>query len=363
MSKTIANSIHIVEPTLFDQTGHGYSYVQSLLLAPNAKNFAIELWIDKRGINLFNAATCVSNLYFRRKFRQLQKIFLYTKLIFRPIKIFVSTADLWDLKILNFLHKLPFTKAKIYLHFHQFKQTTNKLKALKSLAQDSEINILTPTQRLIDIFIGNGFKNCKVVPCPTFYPEPKNLVQHSEFKRVVYAGAARNDKGFPLVLELIAHLRKEGISIPCEVQISAPNSNRYDKNCQAALDVLHKIPRDNLTLHTHTLEKDQYLGLFAHSICLLLYDQSSYSDKFSGIALDAFYAGCPIITIENTWMGDVATEYKAGIALANYELTTIVKAINTIIKDYNFYHNNAKLAAKNLRKLHDPNNTLLSLCH
>lgn len=354
--------LNIIEPTLFDQTGHSYSYVQSLLQANKEFGYTVKVWCDQRGRDLFAEQACSVQPYFKRALRQAQKLWLYLKLIRKPGIIFIGTSDLWDLKIMACLVSIFHPQAKVCLHFHQFKQTPEKLNALREIAQQQHrLHIFTPTEKLSQIFTNNGFEQCTVVPCPTFTP-PRTIDQTTgEFKKVLYAGAARSDKGFPTVVQLLAFLRANDINTPFEMQISAPNSQRYDQATTKALQILPTIDAHNLTLHRHTLDQTQYLNLFNNSICLLIYDQENYKDKFSGIALDAFYAGCPIITVKNTWMGETAEKYNAGIALDNLDMPNINAAIETIIQNYAVYNANAKQAAVELQQLHDPRHTLALL--
>ncbi len=359
MHKQILN---LIEPTLYDQTGHSYGYVMSLIKANSDCTFDMRVWLDRRGKHLLANTTSTAKAYFFRPLRQLQKLFLYLKLLRRTETIFISTTELWDLKILAFYSKYFTTKAKIVLHFHQFKQTHSKINALKKLALVATgFTILTPTDRLTNIFKTSGFNNCKTIACPTF-SAPRNVNNNTaKFSKVLYAGAARRDKGFPTVINLLQHFRTQQNNIPFEIQVSAPNSQRYDEATQQALQLLETIPGNNLILHKATLDQSQYLDLFNNSICLLLYDKNDYSDKFSGVALDAFYAGCPIITVKNTWMGDTTEKYQAGIALDNYDNTIIQQAIENIIKNYAKFNHNAKCAAIELSAAHDPMNTLVAI--
>lgn len=354
--------LHLIEPTLFDQTGHGFSYAHSLVQANSEFGFDLQLWIDQRANNLFSKEQVTTHTYFIRSIRQVQKIALYLKLLRQGGIIFVSTCDLWDLKILSFYTRLCGKNSRIFLHFHQFKQTTTKLAALRKIAKHCRnITILTPTSKLAKIFTNNGFRNCTVVPCPTFTPVRNAITHEAKFSKILYAGAARSDKGFATVIQLLQFMRENNSKLPFEIQISAPNSQRYDQDTTNALQMLENITKNNLTLHKDTLNQDQYLSLFNNAICLLLYDQNSYQDKFSGIALDAFYAGCPIITVKNTWMGDTAEFYGAGIALEDLSVTAISNAITAIIADYATYTAKAKIAAVALQKLHDPKNTLVAI--
>jgi len=359
MHKQILN---LIEPTLYDQTGHSYGYVLSLINANLDFNFDIQIWLDRRGKDLLKNSSGTARAYFFRPARQLQKLFLYLKLLKRPETIFISTTELWDLKILAFYTKYFASNAKIVLHFHQFKQTGPKLAALRAIALTAtNFTILTPTDRLTNIFKANGFNKCKTVPCPVFSTPRDTSNSTAKFSKILYAGAARRDKGFPTVINLLQHFRSQQNRTTFEIQISAPNSQRYDDATQQALELLQSIPSDNLILHKATLDQSQYLKLFNNSICLLLYDKNDYSDKFSGVALDAFYAGCPIITVKNTWMGDTAEKYQAGIALDNYDNASIQQAAEQIINNYAQYHNNAKKAALELSAVHDPRNTLQSI--
>lgn len=354
-------TLNLIEPTLYDQTGHSYGYVLSLINANNDFDFDINVWLDRRGKNLLQNTNGKAHVYFFRPLRQLQKLFLYFKLLRRTETIFISTTELWDLKILALYSKYLTPKAKVVLHFHQFKQTRSKLSALRAIAPAAKnFIILTPTDRLTNIFKVNGF-NCKTMPCPVFSTPRDVNKSTAKFSKILYAGAARRDKGFPIVINLLQHFRKQHNNTIFEIQVSAPNSQRYDEATQQALQLLQTIPNDHLILHRATLEQSQYLDLFNNSICLLLYDKNDYSDKFSGVALDAFYAGCPIITAKNTWMGDTAEKYQAGIALDNYDNASIHKATEQIINNYEQYHINAKKAALELSAAHDPKNTLIAI--
>lgn len=352
-------SLHIVEPTLYDQTGHGYSYVLSILQANVTYNYPIQVWLDKRGKNLFQNINCLTHKYFYRHLRRLQKFCLYFRLLRTSDTIFITTSELLDLQIIIFYSKFISIRAKIFLHFHQFKQTPKKLKALHHMVKHGHnIQILTPTQKLADVFARQGWQNCAVIPCPTFYPSRDIIEITATCHKVLYAGAARADKGFPLVVALLQYLRNANIQTVFEIQISKPNSQRYDTRTAQALELLSSLPKDNLILHSDTLEQTEYLNLFNNAICLLLYEQNSYHDKFSGVALDAFYAGCPVITIRDTWMGDVTERFDAGIALTTLTVTELHKSIEFITANYASFQSNAKKAAKELQKLHDPINTL-----
>jgi glycosyltransferase involved in cell wall biosynthesis len=352
------NKLNLIETTLHDLTGHSYSYVQCLLKANEAYNFDMHVWMDRRAKNLLDKSVCTPHPYFYRPLRQLQKIFLYFKLLRQPGVIFVGTSELWDLQILAFFAKHFKPKAKVFVHSHQFKQTPKKIASLKRIAQlGLDFTLVTPTEKLANIFREQGLR-CDVLECPTYPPMTNMPNKTAKFSKVLYAGAARSDKGFSDVIKVLKYNRAQGKNTLFEIQISPPSSGRYDAGVQVALQELHALPHRNLILHQDTLTEEQYLHLFENAICLLIYKQKDYHDKFSAVALDSFYAGCPIITAKNTWMGDVAQRYNAGVALDSYAPELVQAAIDKISANYLEYHNNAKRAARELLELHDPKRTL-----
>src|SRR5690606_21868663 len=155
------------------------------------------------------------------------------------------TAGRTDLVLLNYLlRRVPLAKQpKIFLHFHQFKVSPKKISILKKIAQqNNQFVILAPTQALIDIFKQNGFTQCEVVACPS-YPPARSVTIDDEpiFRKVIYAGAARADKGFPELVKFVQYLSTQSLSLPLEIQVSSPFSGRYDEASEQALVQLKKL--------------------------------------------------------------------------------------------------------------------------
>ncbi|MFU8798093.1 MAG: glycosyltransferase, partial [Gammaproteobacteria bacterium] len=160
------------------------------------------------------------------------------------------------------------------------------------------------------------------------------------------------------VVDLISYCEKSGKKIPFELQTSVPNSGRYDSDTVQAMKVLSQLSYPYLKVQTSTQDCEQYLNFFKHGICLLLYDEKHYHDKFSGVTLDAFNNGCPVITARNTWMGEQVLQYHAGIVVDDYSPQTVLAALENIIKNYVQFSVNATIAAEQLEKIHNPKYTL-----
>ena len=369
-------SLHLIEPTLTGLSGHEYGYVASLISANKNFNFDIHVWLGKNASNKniiskllsINKYSVTIHKYFIRSIRQIQKFFLYYRLLKNNQTFYVCTSGLIDLRICDFLNKIfkctnsNLNKKSVFFHFHQFNKTTNKIQKLTKIALDSKKNfkILTTTGNLAKIFIDSGFSNVKHIACPSF--APKNTIEKLQcsFNKILYAGAARADKGFSLVVDTIVAMQDKYSNLPFYLQISAPSSNRYDSKTLLSLSKLQKIVSFNhkIKLYRNALIDQQYQELFFGAICLLVYEQEKYSDKFSGVTLDAFYAGCPVITVSGTWMGDITSRFDAGIVLQQLTITTVSEAILKVKEKYGYYHTNAKRAAEYLIITHDPKHSL-----
>ncbi len=354
--------LHLLEPTLADQTGHCHGYVQSLIEANRAQDLALHVWLDRRGRHLYSGLPIHSHGYFSRRLRQWQKLWCLRSLIKSQQNIFIPTAGRTDLVYLNWLLKGKKYSGKIFLHFHQFKATSKKMALLKRIAAaHPQFIIMTPTEGLSVIFKESGFLNCEWVPCPGYAPRSHPDNKNPQFGKIIFAGAARSDKGFPEVVRFVEYMTQRLPSVRFEIQISPPHSGRYDKASESALSRLKNVTHPNLVLHERTLGRGAYQALFTNAICLLTYDPDSYRHKFSGVALDAFYAGCPVISVVNTWTGETTKRFEAGIALTHRSPENMFIALQTIRKNYAHYQKNAKHASTILQQEHSPQNTLRTI--
>ena len=349
--------LNLIEPTLFDQTGHEYMYSFCLGKASQKTQFELIIWARKTTQHLSRLVSlCQVKNYFYRPIRQLQKFLLYAKLCLtrEPQVIFVATAGLFDLILLYFLSKyLSKQQNLIVLHFHQFTLNHKKQKKLLFYAKKvpKQMIIVTPTDKLTQIFTNTGFKSCHTIACPT-YPNVKTDAQ-DKFSKILYAGAARADKGFPQVVKYFEYMRSIENNILFEIHAAPPSCKKYDIPSKQALEKLTKQKNSHLILHLATLEQAEYQQAFQGAICLLLYNQQDYHNKFSAVALDALYAGCPIITTANTWISQIVQQHTAGIVLENIELSVIHQAVTEIQHKFRDYSYGSKQAGKILANKHD----------
>jgi len=342
--------VHVVEPTLVSEAGHCSTVVQGLVGAGPGLNF--QLWVGSGAVIPTLEATGVSiNRHFRRRLRKWQGFLLYRRLLRRPGAIVVPTAGRFDLAALHYAASGLIPPNKVYLYFHHLRLSPAKTTALRRLAQaQPRVTLLGTTDYIVERLRNLGFANTQVVlPLPVAEPVEGPT---APFRHVLVAGAARPDKGFGQIVDLIEHLAAIGATLPIAVQVSGDHYDRHDPRTADDLRRLRAIRYPGLRLLSETLRRDEYAALFRGAIALQPYDREEYADKISGITLDAFTAPAPIVTLSQTWMARMAERFDAGVATPDARAETLLCALNQIAAEYARYRDNARLAGQHLRAQH-----------
>ncbi len=347
--------LHIIEPTLSNQAGHCHGYIHSLLKAnKEKKRFKFKIWHNHQGRKLFEN-DCQSVAFFNRSIRKVQLFFCGLYLMLGKGIIFIPTSGRVEIIVLHILSKLIHYKRPIFLHFHQVHFSNAKKRCLKTIAKKADnLQIISTTLALKQEFMELGFKNCYQVNCPSYLPNHQENVVN--FSHVLYAGAMRMDKGFPLAVDLVAHMH--GSQVPFHLQCSASPMGKIDAACQKALIKLNAFEDKYLKKTFNTLDNQQYLQEFSGAITLLLYDTKEYANKFSGVSLDSICHGAPVITFKGTSISQTIEHYQAGIVLEKRDLKSIETAILRIKDNYEEFQKACFKAAKELKILHHPARTL-----
>jgi hypothetical protein len=343
------DTIHIVEPTLMTETGHCYSFINSLCQASHGVRLC--LWVNRYANISFSDTNVQIKPYFYRKIRRLQCYFLYKKLLETPGKLFISTASVGDFALMNWASSGTVQKNKVYLYFHWLNMSDKKFAYLKKLArQQPNVVILGPTPLVVKVFEEAGFNNAHLVPYPISAQTQTSKFEHGDFKGLLYAGAARQDKGISHVVDLVEHMNKLALQIPFKLQNSPDHHGQYDAATKADLQRLEKMNYPYLKLFPETLNAEEYANLFAGVICIQLYNPTLFADRISGVTLDALSAGSPIVTTAGTWIARMVQRFDAGVVIGSTEPEKTLSAIQKIMADYARYNKNAYVAGLTLRQ-------------
>ena len=345
----IPETINIIEPTLMTETGHCFSFLTSLCRA--AKKTPLRLWINRNASVAFTGENIEVRRYFYRRIRRFQCYRLYKKLLATREKLFVSTAGTADLMLLDWASKGKIPQGKVYLYFHWLNISDKKIDRLRQISRKQpDVTILGPTPSVINAFRQAGFKNARMAPYPISEQARHHIAEHNIFTGLLYAGAARQDKGISEVVDLVEHLDKLGLQIPFRLQNSPDHRGKYDAITKAEIQRLEKIAYPYLHLYPETLSPDEYAHLFAGAICIQLYNTDLFSDRISGVTLDALTAGSPIIATGGTWIARMVQRFDAGIIVDSTEPKDVLTAVKKIITEYPHYSKNAFAAGQVLQR-------------
>ena len=340
-------AIQIVEPTLESYSGHCHSLVSSFCRA--AADLDIRLWAGK-GAQHFNFGPNVSvQPYFGRRFRLFQSLLLFRRLLRNPFPLFIPTGRRSDLTLLDWAAGKPIPRNRVFLYFHWVRETPGKLNSLRRIAaRQPNLVILGTTPTVVDVFRRCGFAHAFLLPYP---PAQAQRPAATPFRHLLYAGAARQDKGFREVVDFVELLARRQEKIPVTVQVSADHYGKYDAAAtREDLTRLRSSGYAPLALAAETLSPEDYAGLFPGSICLQLYNRADFRDRVSGVTLDALAHGAPIVATAGTWIAKMIEPFGAGVAIEEPTPANLRRAVSRIIDGYAGFQDRAFQAGQAQRQ-------------
>ena len=323
--------LEVVEPTLEGYSGHCHALVASFARA--AASMRIDLWSGRGSADMDFGPHVAVHPMFRRRTRLPQMLFLLRRLLRRPEPIVVTTARRSDLALVGLAASGRVPPDRVFLYFHWFRESARKLAFLRRMsARLPDIVILGTTDSVVEAFRRGGFANVVLLPYPA--PAPPGDSAPVPFRRLLFAGAARQDKGFGTIVDLVELLAARKEDIPIAVQITADHYGKYDAATRADIARLEAARYPLLTLIRETPSPEEYAANFPGSICLQPYDRAEFRDRVSGVTLDALAHACPIVATAGTWSAAMIEPFGAGIALADPDAESLYAAAKTAIAEH-----------------------------
>lgn len=347
----MAEPLHVVEPTLVDEAGHCHSFIDAVCSAGPDRHF--EVWSGQPARPLFGDLPQVTlHPYFRRRIRRLQAPWLYRRLLREPGRIFVPTAGATELASADLSAGERIAPGKASFFFHWIRDTPRKRRRLARVARrQPHLRVLGAAPEIVAVLREVGFRDAHLVPYPLSLralPERAG----GEFRHLLFAGAARVDKGFGRVVDLVQLLKQRKARTPIAVQTSTRHYGKRDPTVAADLARLDALAYPALRAEPETLESDAYRELFRGAICLQPYVREEFERRVSVVTIEALASGSPVITTAGTWMADVVERNGAGIALDDPSAAALLEAVETVISGYERFSANARKAAEVVREEH-----------
>lgn len=352
--------MNIVEPTLEGESGHCRSFLLSLCGAGIGREVSFRVYGGKRAnLSGVEGARCEVIRFFSRRYRRLQAFALYRRLLRETGRIFVSTAGRTDMVLLDLAAKGGIPPGKVFLYFHWLRPSPRKMAYFRRFAVSHPgVTVLGPTDAVIGPFRECGFRDARVVPYPITPSGPDRERSGDRFRHILFAGAARRDKGFSRVVDLMCDMTARGVAIPFSIQASPDHYEKHGEGIQADLERLRKVSPPWLKMFPDTLGGEGYRAMFQGAIVLQPYARDDFADRVSGVTLDAFSAGAPVIATAGTWMARVADRFAAGAAVEDLSPPALLSAVETIRADYPRYHRNALEGGRALQEEHSARHLL-----
>ncbi len=344
-------TVNVIEPTLEGVSGHSLNVVRSLCAAGAGLRF--RLWIGREAtLSVLEGIADELRPYFRRRLRKVQAYLLYRRLLRKREPIVVTTAGTLDLYALDWAATGVIPSSIVFLYFHQVRRLTDKkLERFRRLARrQPNLVLMGTTPAITEIFRACGFPNATTLSLPPGLRADAFPSEPPQFQRLLYAGAARTDKGFGAIVDLVAHLAATGSSVPITVQTSGDHYGRYHAQIRMHLERLQRSRYAPLTTLPDPLGPEQYAALFPGSISLQPYQPAEYASKTSAITLDSLIAGCPVVTVAGTWMAEIVERFGAGVVIAEPTQAALWQACSKVIADYPRYRDNALRAGAQMRR-------------
>ena len=234
--------IEVVEPTLEGEAGHCRSFLLSLCGAGRGREVAFRVYGGKRAsLPGAEGARCEVVPFFSRRLRRLQAFILYRRLLRGGGRIFVSTAGRTDMVLLDLAAKGEIPPGKVFLYFHWLRPSPRKMAYFRRFAVSHPgVTVLGPTNAVIGPFRECGFRDARVVPYPITPSGPDKERSEDRFRHILFAGAARRDKGFSRVVDLVCDMAAQGMAIPFSIQASPDHYEKYGEGIPDDLDRLRK---------------------------------------------------------------------------------------------------------------------------
>jgi len=365
--------IALIEPYLVDYTGHFYNFVTELRRGFNKayQEDVVDIFVSKKCIldkPFSKILPEVKNLgrrnFFARIFEHLLFLLRFYKVL-RKIKknydILVFTSSVDDWRVLLLAYSLN-TKKPTFMYIHNISFNAKQKLILKYLGwrKKNHLYILSAVEAenvqpdLIN-FLRN--KHCKLL---LGAPYPLRILQNfpslhksGNIFYISYLGDARKEKGFIEFVNFIFYSKRNKLNNSFILQCNSPRWG-YEPEVENVAKNIKKENLEGVILIDQNLTSEEYKkNLIDSSVVFLLYDPKRYAYYISGILLEAFSYGKPVVVRKGSWLEWQVSRYGGGVIVEDARPETIRSAVEKIKLDYEKYSRGAFEAGKELYKKHN----------
>jgi glycosyltransferase involved in cell wall biosynthesis len=192
------------------------------------------------------------------------------------------------------------------------------------------------------------------MPSTTFDDtEAKNALEQSELRlsdnteranfNVLFPSLMRKPKGYDLSISVIRMLSKKQTDTCYQCTL------RYIplEGTPLKLIKLAQKARVFANIAEGVLRPDEFKRMLAGAdIIVLPYQPSEFSNRTSGLLIDALLCGVPVVVQKGTWLGNLVARYDCGALAETASPEAYIKAIELVAANHHQYRKNAIKAGK-----------------
>lgn len=336
--------LHIIEPALRNDAGHCHALVRALAGAAQERA-ETTVWADRGAQAVWRSPGRLQPL-FRRHWRHWQSLWLLRRLLREPGRVLVTTAGSASFATAVLAARGEIPPKKLFLFVHWLGAKSSKARWLAAIARrQPNLEVLAPTSSVGAFFESCGFRTTVVGYPLESAAQDADSSRPPTFRHLLVAGGARIDKGFSAVVDLVAEMQRKGLSVPIVVQTSQEAGKTPDTRLAAEVARLHRTGYAALSLRESATEPEAWRAMFEGALVIQPYRAADFTDRVSGVTLDAIAAGAPLIVTDGTWMAQLVRRHDAGAATADLSGPGLWRAVETVLGRYAHFAANTRRAA------------------
>jgi len=279
---------------------------------------------------------------------------MYYKRIFSEITqkadlVLITSANSYHILAALSLSKL---NCPVFLYFHTLELPQTKRSMLFRVLSRYRLGVKNPIFLLAPFELDPQEIREKITraripfyssaPYPLRFPAPFQ----KEFETIIssafclgYFGDARLDKNFPRIVDFTLRKHEEYSFI---IQCNPPASGVYEDDVLKSVQKLKKDILENVTVLDKPLSEQEYCEFLNKvSAVLCIYDPIQYKRRVSGILLEAWCLGKPVIVLRGSWLAEQVEKLGGGVVVEDTEIETLERAVEEIKNNYQWYFEKA----------------------
>ena len=209
----------------------------------------------------------------------------------------------------------------------------------KRLERSDQVFLMHSTEQIADEFSTDWSVSLPVLPHPSTTFDDKTVVTLDELPlskpgkplRAVFPGGTRKEKGFALSTGACALLANDP---DLRLRLRARIDRVSGKDLEDALQSMTAEVGTKVDILGDDMSDDEFIDMIRTAdIVVIPYLSEAFRRRTSGILVDAFLLGKPVVVLKNTWLSDIVKAGHIGLC-ADPDPAALASAVREVAKRY-----------------------------